>query len=546
MAELGSLSVEFTRLAQLTQENKYYDAVARITDALETMQNGTKFPGMWPLLLDASGCKKPAAIVRDDLPSAKELETGGAQNASTPATKQPASADPQSGNLSKRDGGLDVDAQPADYVKAAKSEPVSDSSQSKCEKQGLATPPHSTSDTFGLGGQSDSTYEYLPKEYMLLGGLNDQYRGLYETAMDTVRKTLLFRPMLQEKQRDIRFTATVAVSQPEDGEGDNQIKYTYEGTHLTCFAGGMFAVGAKLFGLDGDMDIAAKLTDGCVWAYESTTTGIMPEKFEVLPCEDVNLCAWNETRYHDALDPFEGARIQQAEQRYDRQVRIAKQAHETTASSIPEKPKAPKTPPLALPVIKSDSERITGNGKSSERDALPSAENETGYIDLAKRDAHDDEEFEAYIARGPTKTAPQGAGPGSNTREEVPLVLPPKPSVLSHKEFVEARIKEERMPIGMTNIKSRSYILRPEAIESVFIMFRITGDEAWREKGWTMFEAISRYCRTDLADSAIKDVTSEAPLFTNVMESFWLAETLKYFYLLFSDPSLVSLDEYVL
>jgi mannosyl-oligosaccharide alpha-1,2-mannosidase len=30
------------------------------------------------------------------------------------------------------------------------------------------------------------------------------------------------------------------------------------------------------------------------------------------------------------------------------------------------------------------------------------------------------------------------------------------------------------------------------------------------------------------------------------MESFWMAETLKYFYLIFSEPSLLSLDEWVL
>jgi mannosyl-oligosaccharide alpha-1,2-mannosidase len=29
------------------------------------------------------------------------------------------------------------------------------------------------------------------------------------------------------------------------------------------------------------------------------------------------------------------------------------------------------------------------------------------------------------------------------------------------------------------------------------------------------------------------------------MNSFWLAETLKYFYLLYSEPSLMSLDEWV-
>jgi len=29
------------------------------------------------------------------------------------------------------------------------------------------------------------------------------------------------------------------------------------------------------------------------------------------------------------------------------------------------------------------------------------------------------------------------------------------------------------------------------------------------------------------------------------MESFWMAETLKYFYLIFSEPELVSLDDFV-
>jgi mannosyl-oligosaccharide alpha-1,2-mannosidase len=32
---------------------------------------------------------------------------------------------------------------------------------------------------------------------------------------------------------------------------------------------------------------------------------------------------------------------------------------------------------------------------------------------------------------------------------------------------------------------------------------------------------------------------------TNRKQSFWIAETLKYFYLIFSDPELISLDDYV-
>ena len=61
-----------------------------------------------------------------------------------------------------------------------------------------------------------------------------------------------------------------------------------------------------------------------------------------------------------------------------------------------------------------------------------------------------------------------------------------------------------------------------------------------------MFLAIEENTRTGLANSAIKDVTSKIPFFSDEMESFWLAETLKYIYLLFSDATLVSLDEYVL
>ena len=77
-------------------------------------------------------------------------------------------------------------------------------------------------------------------------------------------------------------------------------------------------------------------------------------------------------------------------------------------------------------------------------------------------------------------------------------------------------------------------------------MYRVTGDDYWREKGWAMFSAIQNYTRTEFGNSAIADVTSEAPYGLDEMESFWLAETLKYFYLLYSDPSLISLDDYVL
>jgi mannosyl-oligosaccharide alpha-1,2-mannosidase len=77
-------------------------------------------------------------------------------------------------------------------------------------------------------------------------------------------------------------------------------------------------------------------------------------------------------------------------------------------------------------------------------------------------------------------------------------------------------------------------------------MYRITGDPEWMEKGWRMFEATSRATRTQFANSAIDDVTREEPSLLDSMESFWIAETLKYYFLLFSEPDVISLDEWVL
>jgi hypothetical protein len=66
MSELGSLSVEFTRLAQITKEPRYYDAVARITNEFEAWQGKTRLPGMWPIAVDASGCRLPEATSTDE------------------------------------------------------------------------------------------------------------------------------------------------------------------------------------------------------------------------------------------------------------------------------------------------------------------------------------------------------------------------------------------------------------------------------------------------------------------------------------------------
>ena len=52
-------------------------------------------------------------------------------------------------------------------------------------------------------------------------------------------------------------------------------------------------------------------------------------------------------------------------------------------------------------------------------------------------------------------------------------------------------------------------------------------------------------CRTEAGYSGIQDVTSSNPPKNDVQESFFLAETLKYLYLLYTDDDVIPLDQYV-
>lgn len=89
------------------------------------------------------------------------------------------------------------------------------------------------------------------------------------------------------------------------------------------------------------------------------------------------------------------------------------------------------------------------------------------------------------------------------------------------------------------------YILRPEVIETYFYMWRLTKDTKYREWGWEAVQAIEMHCRTEGGYSGIKSVYSPNPVKDDVQQSFFLAETLKYLYLLFSPDDIIPLDQWV-
>lgn len=107
---------------------------------------------------------------------------------------------------------------------------------------------------------------------------------------------------------------------------------------------------------------------------------------------------------------------------------------------------------------------------------------------------------------------------------------------------------------------------RPETVESLFLMWRITRDPTYREWGWTIFKAFQKHSLLENGNgyTSLDNVNKIPPPRRNNMESFWLvslwcrwkscayipnlmlkAETLKYLYLLFSPDDLLPLTEVV-
>lgn len=118
------------------------------------------------------------------------------------------------------------------------------------------------------------------------------------------------------------------------------------------------------------------------------------------------------------------------------------------------------------------------------------------------------------------------------------------------------RVKQRRLDLSATD--TREYILRPEAAETWWYLFRVRTDanptanfDHYRDWGWQAFQAMDANLRVEFGFASLRDVSNPNPRshLLDRMESFWIAETLKYLYLLQDDSpngGILPLDKYVL
>ncbi|KAK9459070.1 glycosyl hydrolase family 47-domain-containing protein [Lipomyces oligophaga] len=794
-AQFGSLSLEFTRLAQLTQNSSYYSLIQRVTDQIDTAMDSSDLPGLWPVRMDISGCKaadvvpEQVAITNGAISTEENKDLQQQSQATDNSLNEPAPEvastenAPSQRRLKKRQ---EVNAEDPVVPDSKTQLPPIDWQASqlpyaaKCDSTGgLVASAEDNEVKYSAGALGDSAYEYFIKEYLLLGGTVDQYKRLYTSSSRAIKENLLYRPLV-EGNPDVLFTGNILVDKSKNHHFDSEM------THLSCYLGGMFALGAQSLEKPDDLKIAEKLAEGCYWSYKATRTGVMPENFHVRVC-DTAKCEWQDPTYEQQVPTNSQKRNLRKRQEQeqielgapsDQQTTETSQADPNTESGNTAAPPVADTP--AENTVDSSSEGTIGEqatveipdqaklaeptteeavnapigeqpaGEISEQANLaePSTEEtinapqeikvddaETPVIASAETSINGQSDVAALTAPAEALTnenpvpaseipseAPVIADPGvTDAATDAPADAPPvAPEIVSTAAFfkllaeikaketaaeqaaaqgeqppplqaevqvtaedeaaaqndflkymaeqkdkeasiaapadtdaapladtqeppavseehakeeaaekaaqegqqppaqnseipvtaedqsaaeaeffkylAEQKLKEEqnandavadgnstnnalanvahipsptsythqminlpeeipanRWSIGGWYDQPKSflsqdgkYLLRPEALESIFIMYRVTGDKKWQDKGWEMFSAIEKYCKTEYAYSAIKDVTNDHTVtFSDNMESFWLAETLKYAYLLFSDPELISLDSYV-
>ena len=113
----------------------------------------------------------------------------------------------------------------------------------------------------------------------------------------------------------------------------------------------------------------------------------------------------------------------------------------------------------------------------------------------------------------------------------------------SYKMWTTFGVEPEELDYSTMKITYPGYELRPEIIESTYYLYYFTGESRYLDMGKTFFDSLQKYCRTDAGYAALLNVETKEK--RDNMESFFLAETLKYLYLLYAPKSTLDLHQVV-
>jgi mannosidase alpha-like ER degradation enhancer 2 len=113
----------------------------------------------------------------------------------------------------------------------------------------------------------------------------------------------------------------------------------------------------------------------------------------------------------------------------------------------------------------------------------------------------------------------------------------------SYKMWTTFGIEPEELDYSNFKIVHAAYPLRPEIMESGYYLYFYTRDPRYLEMASTFLGSLVRYCKTSSGYAALASVETRER--KDNMESFFLAETLKYLYLTFAPRETLDLNKVI-
>lgn len=113
----------------------------------------------------------------------------------------------------------------------------------------------------------------------------------------------------------------------------------------------------------------------------------------------------------------------------------------------------------------------------------------------------------------------------------------------AYKMWTTWGVEPEEIDYSTMQLVSPGYPLRPEIMESAYYLYFFTKDSRYVEMASTFLGGLAHYCKTEAGYAGLRNVSTFEK--EDRMESFFLAETLKYLYLTFAPRRTLDLNKVV-
>lgn len=445
ISDLGAISTDFTRLSQLTNDPKYFNAIYRIYLMAENTHTNFDIPGLLTSFVDASGC---------DIASTADTNTEQGMESiykrryvrCLPQNKFMKPANPYKG-IGKSYDWIDLD--------------------------------------LNLEGMEEYSWESLTTWFSNLSQLaqitssehQQKFLKLLEHGLDAIIEHMVYEPILPKMDTKVpiskaKFVGSLRTWKTYDSlmnSNDVKIMKNLDMTSATCSLPGMLITASRLIPKSEQkyITVAMEIINGCVKL--NKLLGYIPERVAVDSCAREDNCEFDE-----------------AEKRNSLQNGVYKSNDDSVSSGLHE-----------------------------------------DILDDAIKDSSKSQEKYNYETRSY--------------------------SYIDAKSHLNLDLEtwDFSRPLYINYWETR-YRLESFLAESLFYMFRYTGDPVWREIGWELWELITNKTLDEGAKGVMKhDATNFENALINPKEGVvapeWFGKTIKFFILLFSDGASVgNLDTWII